>query len=140
MAAAAPVDRTQGGVSFKDVFVYLSQEEWGLLEEAQRCLYRDVMLENFALVASLGARVQWLGHVQAHLPPAAEALLGPFRRARAARLASLPDAIAHHLVSTHPSPRCDLQRPVTGCGPFHTLILGLLCCQQASGLILWLLA
>lgn len=41
-------------MTFKDVFVCFSREEWELLEEVQRSLYRDVMLENFALVASLG--------------------------------------------------------------------------------------
>ncbi|XP_043756357.1 zinc finger protein 304 isoform X1 [Cervus elaphus] len=54
MAAAALMDRAQGGVTFEDVFVYFSREEWELLEEPQRLLYRSVMLENFAHVAALG--------------------------------------------------------------------------------------
>ena len=44
----------QGAVTFEDVFVYFSREEWELLEEPQRLLYRNVMLENFAHVAALG--------------------------------------------------------------------------------------
>ncbi|KAM5296567.1 zinc finger protein 587B-like isoform 5-T8 [Glossophaga mutica] len=41
-------------VTFEDVAVYLSRTEWCLLDEAQRRLYLDVMLENFAHVSSLG--------------------------------------------------------------------------------------
>ena len=44
----------QGTVIFKDLTVYFSWEEWGLLDEAQMCLYHNVMLENLALKTSLG--------------------------------------------------------------------------------------
>lgn len=62
MAAATLRDPHQGSVTFEDVVVYFSWEEWGLLDENQRCLYHDVMLENFALVTSLGC---WYGMEEA---------------------------------------------------------------------------
>ncbi|XP_012606841.1 zinc finger protein 772 isoform X1 [Microcebus murinus] len=54
MISEVIMDPIQGQVNFEDVFVYFSQDEWELLDEAQRLLYRDVMLENFALMVSLG--------------------------------------------------------------------------------------
>ncbi|CAH2281662.1 zinc finger 501-like isoform X2 [Pelobates cultripes] len=53
MSPVSSSQTAQALVTFDDVAVYFTKDEWGYLDGTQKSLYKDVMKENYQMILSL---------------------------------------------------------------------------------------
>ncbi|XP_031202747.1 neurotrophin receptor-interacting factor 2-like isoform X2 [Mastomys coucha] len=53
MASTLPTSCSHASVKFEDISVTFTKEEWAQLDLQQKCLYRDVMMENYSNLISV---------------------------------------------------------------------------------------
>ncbi|XP_029324092.1 neurotrophin receptor-interacting factor 2-like [Mus caroli] len=54
MASTLPTTWPHESVKFEDVSLRFTEEEWALLDRQQKCLYREIMMENYSNMISVG--------------------------------------------------------------------------------------
>ncbi|XP_056676389.1 zinc finger protein 74-like isoform X5 [Monodelphis domestica] len=94
MAPGAPRPPSQESITFKDVAVNFTQEEWCLLDHSQKELYLEVVLENMQNLFSVG------------LPVSMEHFISCFQQGKAPWL----------LEQKGPRSSCPGLRDIQGCG------------------------
>uniref|UniRef100_A0A8D0DL27 KRAB domain-containing protein n=1 Tax=Salvator merianae TaxID=96440 RepID=A0A8D0DL27_SALMN len=52
-------------ISFEEVSVHFTKAEWALLDLDQRALYKEVMLENYGELSSLGKCLSYVWWIKA---------------------------------------------------------------------------
>ncbi|KAM9023121.1 zinc finger protein 2-like isoform 1-T3 [Ara ararauna] len=120
-------------VTFEDVAMHFSPEEWAVLAGWQRRLYREVMLENYQAVASLGyltVKPEIIAKMERELTPCVASLSLPRRRRRAPAPAAGVTRMRPAVPGVLPAPSTQLpavpehsgrrQRGLSRVKPLHT--------------------
>ncbi|XP_061469554.1 uncharacterized protein LOC133378958 [Rhineura floridana] len=99
---AAAVEADQGPVSFEEVAVCFTEEEWALLDADQRALHREVMEENGRLVTSFGceSKIENQGELRGEFPERDSCIKGEQQRMKTETKPTSSQSSIYHQTAT----------------------------------------